>query len=125
MYNHLLYFAYWFANALILFVFASLFPGDVVLGNWRFSAVEAAIYSGFWVTFFVWIMWDFAMARKLKFDVGAVTLGYFWLVNTFAFWVVARFPAYSGLGITSYFWAFAIGLGAYLVQRIAWKWIVK
>lgn len=123
MYNHLLYFTYWLVNSLVLYAISS-FSNDVVLGNWRFGALEAAIYAGFWVTFFVWAMWDFAIAKGVKFDTGFVTLGYFWLVNAFSFWIVARFSEFTGLGITSFYWAFIIGLGAYLVQRITRSLVV-
>lgn len=123
MYNHLLYFAYWFFNSVVLYVFALAFPSSVVLGNWRFGPIEAAIYSGFWVTFFIWVLWDFALAKGVKFDSGAVTFGYFWSANIFAFWLVSRFSEYAGLGITSYLWALLIGIAAYFVQRIAWRLI--
>lgn len=109
---------------MVLYVFGLIFPGAVVLGNWRFSPIESAVYAGFWVTFFVWILWDFALAKGVNFDTGLVTLGYFWSANVFAFWLVSRFSQYAGLGITNYLWAFAIGLVAYMVQRLAWKLVV-
>jgi hypothetical protein len=124
MYNHLLYFTYWLFNSVVLYVFGLIFPTNVVLGNWRFSPIEAAIYAGFWVTFFVWVLWDFAIAKGIKFDTGIVTLGYFWSANIFAFWIVSRFSQYAGLGITSYLWALAIGIVAYVTQRLAWSLIV-
>jgi len=125
MYNHILYFTYWLFNSSILFIFSYILPGNIVLGNWRFGPLEAAVYAGFWVTFFVWILWDFAMAKGLKFDSKAVTLGYFWAANMFAFWIVSRFSQYTGLGITNYFWAIVAGFGGFLVQRLAWRLIVK
>ena len=125
MYNHLLYFTYWLINSLVIYIFGLMAPGGVVLGNWRFSPIESSIYAGFWVTFLVWVLWDFAISRGVKFDTGIVTLGYFWSVNIFAFWLVSRFSQYFGLGIQSYLWAFAAGLVAYIVQRFAWRMIVK
>ena len=98
--------------------------GNVVLGNWRFGPIESAIYAGFWVTFFVWVLWDFALAKGIKFDSGMVTLGYFWSANIFAFWVVARFSEYTGLGITSYLWAITIALFTYVLQRLTWRLVV-
>jgi len=94
-----------------------------VLGNYRFSAVESAIYAGFWVTFFVWVFWDFAIARGLKFDTHIVTIGYFWLVNAFAFWLVARFSHVAGFGIINFYWVFAVALAAFIFQRMVW-WVV-
>jgi hypothetical protein len=108
----------------VLYVFGLVFPANVILGNWRFNPIEAAIYAGFWVTFFIWVLWDFAMAKGIRFDSATVILGYFWSVNIFAFWIISRFSQYAGFGITNYLWAFAIGLGAYIVQRLAWGLIV-
>ena len=124
MYNHILYFAYWLVNSLVLYVFSIVYPNSVVLGNWRFSPVEASIYSGFWVTFFIWVLWDFAIAKNVKFDSALVTFGYFGLSNFFSFWLVARFSQYAGLGIAHYGWAILVGLTAYIFQRIAWRSIV-
>lgn len=123
MYNHILYFTYWLIDSVILYVFYLFFPADLVLGNYKFSPVESAIYAGFWVTFFVWVLWDFAIAKKLKFDTGLVTLGYFWSANIFAFWIVSRFSQISGFGMTNFVWAFAIALAAFMVQRLAFGWI--
>src|SRR3972149_11378843 len=124
MYNHLLYFSYWIVNVLVLYTFTFLAPGSVVLGNWRFSPVESAIYAGFWVTFFVWVLWDFAIAKGVKFDSALVTLGYFWSANIFAFWLVSRFSEFAGFGIASYLWAVVVALGAYFAQRIVRKLVV-
>lgn len=124
MYNHLLYFSYWIVNSLALYVFTLIAPGNVVLGNWRFSPIEAAIYAGFWVTFLVWVLWDFAMAKGVNFDTGLVTLGYFWSANIFAFWLVSRFSEYAGFGITNYLWAIVIALFAYILQRFTWRVVV-
>ena len=125
MYNHLLYFSYWLGNSIILYIFNVIFPGGVVLGNWRFGPIEAAIYAGFWVTFFVWVLWDFAIAKGVKFDSMATTVGYFWAANIFGVWIVSRFSQYAGFGMASYLWAIAIGLGAFLIQRLARRLIVN
>lgn len=124
MYNHLLYFTYWLVNFIVLFVFYYFFPDNVVLGNWRFGVMESAVYSAFWVTFFVWVLWDFAMAKGIKFDNSIVTLGYFWSANIFAFWLVSRFSHYTGFGITNYAWAILVALLAYFLQRLGWKIVV-
>lgn len=125
MYNHILYFFYWLFNSLVLYVFYIAFPDSIVLGNYRFNAPETAIYAGFWVTFFVWVFWDFALAKGVKFDSSAVVVGYFWLVNAFAFWVVARFSHIAGFGIINYFWVIAVSLVALVFQRMVWRVVVK
>ena len=125
MYNHILYFTYWLGNSIVLYLFELGFPHDVILGNWRFNPIESAIYAGFWVTFFIWALWDFALAKGVKFDTPVVTFGYFWAANIFGFWLVSRFSQIAGFGITNFMWAFAVGLAAYVVQRLAWRLIVK
>lgn len=125
MYNHLLYFSYWLVNSTVLYVLGLLFSQNIVLGNWRFSPIESAIYAGFWVTFLIWVLWDFALAKGVKFDSKVVTFGYFGITNIFGFWLVSRFSQYAGLGITNYIWAFAIGLVAYIFQRLAWGIVIR
>ncbi|CAN5349709.1 hypothetical protein BH10PAT1_BH10PAT1_0990 [soil metagenome] len=125
MYNHLLYLSYWLINSLTLYLFNLIFPSNFVLGNWKFNPIEAAIYAGFWVTFFIWIFWDFAIAKKIKFDTAIVTYGYFFFVNIFAFWLVSRFPGIAGFGISSWVVATGIALVALLLQRLAWRTVIK
>lgn len=125
MYNHLLYFLYWVINSLVLYLFSLLVPSYVILGNYRFGGIESAVYAGFWITFFVWAFWDFALAKGLKFESSVVTLGYFWLVNAFAFWIVSRFSQIAGFGVSNYLWTFTLGLVAYIFQRIAWRLVLK
>lgn len=111
MYNHILYLSYWLINTLLLYILYSIFPENIVLGTWKFTALEAAIYSSFWVTFVVWTAWDFIYSRQSKvvLEGGLVTNLYFWAINTMGVWIVARFPGFTGMGISSYVWAFVIG----------------
>ena len=125
MYNHVLYFLYWLINSLVLYLFHLGIPSNIVLGNYRFGPFESTIYAGFWVTFFIWVLWDFAIAKNLKFDSKLVKFGYFWLVNAFSFWLVARFSHIAGFGITNFYWVFAIGLVTFLLQSLVWRLVVK
>ena len=117
MYNHILYFYFWVANCLVLLVFNQVFSIDVVLGNWRFGIIEAAAYSGFWQTFMIWLFWDFALARRIDLSRPLVKFVYFYPVNVFSFWLVARFANYSGLGISNFIMAFILGLAGYWLQQ--------
>lgn len=125
MYNHVLYLAYWAVNALVLYLFGTFAGNDVVLGNWKFGATEASIYASFWVTFLVWCFWDFAMAKGLKFDTTVVTIGYFWSVNLFSFWLVSRFSQYFGFGVTGFIWPVMLGFVAHFLQRFARILVVR
>ncbi len=121
MYNHVLYFYFWLANSLVLLIFGWFFPADIVLGNWRFGMIEAAVYTGFWVTFWVWSFWDFALGRQIDLGRPLVNFIYFYPVNVFSFWLIARFANYSGLGISSFIMAFILGLAGYFLQQ----WVRK
>lgn len=115
MYNHWLFFTYWLVNSLVIWFVGAIFPQDLVLGTWRFTAAEAAIYSGFWVTFVVWIFWDFLLARRYKFS-RLLNFFWFWLANTLGIWLMAHINHYSGLGISAYYWAIVLGLVVNLAQ---------
>jgi len=102
-----------------------IFPGNIVLGNWRFSPIEAAIYAGFCATFFIWVLWDFAISRGVEFDTKIVIFGYFWTANIFSFWLVSRFSQYAGFGISRYFWALILAFIAFFVQRFIYNLVTK
>jgi len=124
MYNHWLFFSYWLVNAIIIWLTGWLFPESFVLGTWKFTFLEAAIYSGFWVTFLVWIFWDFMLAKKLKFN-QLLNFGWFWLANTIGIWLTARGSEYTGLGIRAYYMAIVLGLFTYSGQRLVKKMVLK
>lgn len=117
MENRLLYIFFW---PLLLFLAASVFTIDVVLGTYRFSTLEAAVYSGFWVTFLAWVVWDFVKARGISLNNRIVTVAILWLANSAAVWIVARFAHITGLGISSYRWALLLGLIVALAQGTVW-----
>ncbi|OGM57401.1 hypothetical protein A3E46_02165 [Candidatus Woesebacteria bacterium RIFCSPHIGHO2_12_FULL_46_16] len=121
MYEHLLFLLYWFLNSLVLYLLGLLFPASVVLGTWRLTMVEAAIYAGFWLTFFVWTMWEYVLFRKVKLEPFTLRFIFFFVVNALGIWLVARYAAYTGLGIASFWWAFALGAVTNLLQAVAWK----
>ena len=125
MYNHLLYILYWAINTLIIKFTFLLFPYGLVLGTYRFTPTEAAIYSGFWVTFIIWTAWDFAIARKISLEKPTKNFLYFLLVNVFAVWVVARFAPLSGMGISSFWWAIAVGIVVSILHKLVKKVVVE
>lgn len=127
MYNHALYFSYWFVNALVFYFAAKVFPESVVLGTWKFSSLEAAIYSSFWLTVLIWTTWDFVFSRvkKVSFNGNWISIFYFWLMNGLSVWLVARFSQYTGLGISNWLWAAILGGVAYVFQRFAWGLVTR
>lgn len=126
MYNHLLYFSYWLVNMCVLYLVSLFVPGELIhLGSWRFSSLEAAFYSGFFLTFLVWIWWDFALARKFDFDKTVTVLLFFLFVNYFSLLVISRFSYITGFEIYNYIWAFVIALVTTSMQRVVRKIIVQ
>ena len=121
MYEHLLFLLYWSLNSLALYFLGLLFPGSVVLGTWRLTAAETAIYAGFWLTFFVWTMWEYVLFRKVKLEPFTLRFLFFLVVNSLGIWLVSRYAGYTGLGITSFWWAFALGAVTNLLQVVVWK----
>jgi hypothetical protein len=115
--NRLLYIFFW---PLLLFLAASIFTIDVVLGTYRFSTFEAAVYSGFWITFLAWVVWDFIKARGISLNNKVLAVVVLWLANSAAIWIVARFAHMTGLGISSYRWALLLGLVVALAQGTFW-----
>lgn len=126
MYNHLLFLSYWIINSLVLFMASLVIPShEVVLGSWRFSGIESSIYVGFWLTFLIWVWWDFAIARKMNSYKKFVAVSYFLFVNIFCIFALSRFPDLTGLTLKNFWWAIIIGAVTTILQRIAWKLIVK
>lgn len=126
MYNHLLYLSYWLIDSIVLLAVYNLVPqSSLVLGNNRFNSIESAIYAGFWLTFLVWIWWDFAIARKINSLTQSFTFGLFTIVNILSIWIVSKFSAITGFELTNLIWMLVIGLIVTALQKLAWKMIVK
>ncbi|OGM87348.1 hypothetical protein A2614_02645 [Candidatus Woesebacteria bacterium RIFOXYD1_FULL_40_21] len=125
MYEHLLFLLYWLLNSLAIYLLGNIFPSEVVLGSFRLTPVEAAIYAGFWLTFFVWSMWDFVLVRKVKLEPFPLRPLFFFFVNSLGVWLTSRYSGYSGLGITSFWWAFLLGGVTDLLQSVSWNLVGK
>lgn len=123
MYNHVLYLLYWLLNSLVIYLTGRLFPDFVVLGNWRFSQVESALYAGFWVTVFFWSMWDFLYVRGVAMSKLPGAFWVFYGMNVVSVWLVSRFSHIAGMGISSFLWAFIIAFMANLTQKAVFKMI--
>lgn len=127
MYNHTLYFAYWFVNSAVLFFSTFLLPDSAVqLGSWRFTSLEASIYTGFWLTFLYWVWWDFEIYRKLKSDIRIVSFFVYVIVNSTAVWIVSVFGDTPGFKLNSYYpWLIILGFTITMVQSLIWKIVTK
>ncbi len=124
MYNHLLYLLYWVVNALMFLVLSWFFPDIVGLGGNKFIPVEAAIYSGFWLTFVVWTMWDLVISRQVKLEPEGLAFGYFLIVNVLGVWLVTYAVKYTGLQVAGW-WVWVVGAAVNSLQRLVWNWLIK
>ncbi len=118
MYNHLLYIAFWATNTLILIITSNFAKDYVVLGNSKFTNVEAGVYAGFWITFIVWAFWDFSMGRRYNLQKKYRSFIFFFLVNIFAFWAVSKFSNWLGFALNDFTWVLALAFVATYLQRI-------
>lgn len=115
-----LFFVFWLFNFLSIYLLGLAFPNMIVLGNFRLTPMEASIYSGFWLTFFVWTMKEYMSVRKVEFEPPSLMHYYLFVVNCLGIWIVSRYSQYTGLGITSFWWAFVLGGAAEILQLVTW-----
>lgn len=125
MYNHILYLFYWIISFAIFYLTYRVFPDGFVLGNWKFTPIEAGIYSSFWLVVFVWVVWDFLISRGVDLKENLGTWLYFWAVNAVGIWLVAKLSRILGLDIKNYLWAIGVAFVVNLAQRIVWKFVTK
>lgn len=124
--EHVLFIIFWLLNSMAIIILGSIFPSNIVLGNWHLTTPEAAIYASFWLTFFVWTMRDYVLVRKVKLDQPFVRFLYYFFLESFGIWLVSRYGKnYTGLGITSFWWAFLIGAVIYIFQSMLWSVVDK
>lgn len=116
MYNHTLYLLYWLIASVILFAINLFIPGEVVLGNFQFNAIEAAIYAGFWITVIFWAIWDYLKAKNVNLKKDTAGFLVFFAINFVAVWLVSRFSHIAGFGIVSFWWGVIIALGITALQ---------
>ncbi|OGM10706.1 hypothetical protein A2Z22_05365 [Candidatus Woesebacteria bacterium RBG_16_34_12] len=120
MVHYSLYLSYWLVNSLILYLFNTLYPDDIVLGTYQISYITAIIFSGFWMTFFFWALWDFFKGFKLKIEKIFFALAFLSLLNSISVWSVARLANFTGLGVSSFMWAIIIGSIANFFHLFLW-----
>lgn len=116
--NSILFFIYWLVNYLVIYLFSLLFPNMIVLGSFRLPAIPSAIYSGFWLTFVVWCLWEYMFVRNVDFDTDEFKNLYSLFVNILGIWLISRYSEYTGLGIVSIGWVFVLATVAMIVQKI-------
>lgn len=100
----------WLVNSLVIWVANALYPGNVVLGTASTSLIAAVIISGFLVTLLCKIVKIlFVKLVHLKKTSRLIMFVFYWLVNAAVIWLIARLAPFTGLGISSFYWAIVLG----------------
>jgi uncharacterized membrane protein YvlD (DUF360 family) len=99
---------YWLIDSLLLYLATVVFPGNFVLGTYRYSVLVAAIISGFVWTLLIWI--SRPISKKLNIKGELKKSVYFFGVSFVSLWLIARFAPYTGFGVTSF--VYLLGLAA-------------
>jgi uncharacterized membrane protein YvlD (DUF360 family) len=99
---------FWVINSLLLYLSTLAFPGNFVLGTYRYSVLVAAIISGFVWTLLLWISKPVQIRLKIKGELKKSV--FFFGVNFVSLWLVARFAPYTGFGVTNF--VYVLGLAA-------------
>ena len=85
------------------------FPMYFALGNAAFAPMKAAIFSGFLLTFAGRVSKDLLVNWGVKITGRYQKYLAYWLVNSAAIWLIARFAFITGFGIYSYLYALILG----------------
>lgn len=112
----------WFINSTLIFLASVLYPHIYVLGSAFAPLPVAVVVSGFFLTLLCKLGKKLTnkLNGKIKGRLGMLI--YYWVINSVALWLVARFAPFTGFGITAFYWAFALGfatnLGQWLVRQL-------
>ena len=88
----------------------------------RLLPLEASIYAGFWITFFVWTMWKYVLVRKVTLEPFTLKFLFFFIMNSLGVWIVSRYgEKYTGLGIANFWWTLTSGVIITILQIVSWN----
>ena len=112
----------WLVNSGVIYLAHLLNSVNIVLGTYRISAILAAVLSGLLITAITRLVKLSRITAKIGFLKGRYLMFVFYgLVNSAGVWLIARFAWATGLGITSFLWAFVLGFalcfGQWLVRQ--------
>lgn len=115
----------WAVNALMFYLFSMLFPMNFELGNNIFTASQAALVSGLFLTLVSWLVDP--LAKLLEWDMKSMPnmmFAYF-LGNVVTIWFIARYSMLTGMGISDALWVFVLAVftfgGQYIVASRGMK----
>jgi len=112
---------YWVVNSLLLYLATLVFPGNFVLGTYRYSVLVAAVISGFVWTLLTWITKPVQIRLKVRDELKKSV--FFFGVSFVSLWLIARFAPYTGFGVTSFVYLLGLAMVAEVVHA-AIHWLV-
>lgn len=109
----------WLINSLIIWAANALYAGHIVIGTLNMSPMAAVLVSGFFVT----VLCKLAKVLFVKFVHLKKTSRwamfiFYWVINSIVIWLVARLAPITGLGISSFYWAFGLGFALNFFQWV-------
>lgn len=108
-------------NFVALYVVSLVFPNSLVIGNAQLAPVYALAISSLVLTLLLSLVGPAINSLKIKIKGNAKLSIVYTLVNIVSLWIIARGANYTGLGISSFYVAIALGLLLSVLQYIAWK----
>jgi len=121
MKKYLPFLSFWLLGSLFLYLATLFYPANFELGNFWLSSLAAAFWAGFWLTALVWAAKPALVKFNLKLKGRAKMFLFYWLCNSAAIWIVARFAPLTGFGISRFYWAIGLGLILNLGQWGLWQ----
>lgn len=111
----------WLLNAVTLYFVFILFPGSIVLGNFRYEALLSAVVAGLIWTGIVWVIRPILSHMGLSMKKESEKTIFYTVANFIAIWITARLAPVSGLGISSFGWAIFLALVGEAIQLAVWN----
>ena len=121
MKKYLSFLCFWLVGSLFLYLATFFYPANFELGNFWLSPLAAMFWAGFWMTVLVWAAKLVLTRLNLKLKGKAEMFLFYWLCNSAAIWIIARFASFTGFGISRYYWAIGLGLVIKIAQWGLWK----
>lgn len=119
--KYLSFVSFWLLASLFLYLAALFYPANFELGNFWLSPLAATFWAGFWLTVSVWAAKPVLTKLNLKLEGRAKMFLFYWLCNSAAIWIIARFAHLTGFGISRFYWAIGLGLVLNIAQWGLWQ----
>jgi len=106
----------WLVNSILIYLANSLYPSPFELGTATVSRAFAPFLAGLLLTIICKLGKFLTIQLKIELKGRYAKFAYYWLVNSAGLWIIARLAPLSGFGVSSYYWAVALGFFVNLAQ---------